>query len=112
MLVKYVIRTISKQNPATGRYNFPGIKNTNINNIAATTITNFSSLCNNIDEANDTAVSPARLLAQETLKSFARRTGTRTISSQYVDTFPLSSCQNGNGAAILAAMTTGTLMLM
>ena len=84
MLVKYVIRTISKQNPATGRYNFPGIKNTNnINNIAATTITNFSSLCNNIDEANDTGVSPARLLAQEALKSFARRTGTRTISSQY-----------------------------
>ena len=54
MLAKHVIRTISKQNPATGRYNFPGIKNTNINNIAATTITNFSSLCNNIDEANDT----------------------------------------------------------
>ena len=80
MLAKHLIRTISKQNPATGRYNFPGIKNTNINNIAATTITNFSSLCNNIDEANDTGVSPARLLAQEALKSFARRTGTRTIS--------------------------------
>ena len=29
MLVKHVIRTIRKQNPATGRYNFPGIKNTN-----------------------------------------------------------------------------------
>ena len=112
MLVKHVIRTISKQNPATGRYNFPGIKNTNINNIAATTITNFSSLCNKIGEANDTGVSPARLLAQEALKPFARRTGTRTLSSQYVDILSLSSCQNGNGAAILAAMTTGTLMLM
>ena len=42
MLVRHIIRTISKQNPATGRYNFPGIKNTNINNIAATTITNSS----------------------------------------------------------------------
>ena len=31
MLVKHIIRTISKQNPATGRYNFPGIKNTNNN---------------------------------------------------------------------------------
>ena len=29
MFVKHVIRTIRKQNPATGRYNFPGIKNTN-----------------------------------------------------------------------------------
>ena len=29
MFVKHVIRTIRKQSPATGRYNFPGIKNTN-----------------------------------------------------------------------------------
>ena len=54
MLVKHVIRTISKQIPATGRYNFPGIKNTNINNIAATTITNFSiKQCNNNNNNNN-----------------------------------------------------------
>ena len=29
MFVKHIIRTFRKQNPATGRYNFPGIKNTN-----------------------------------------------------------------------------------
>ena len=57
MLVKHVIRTISKQNPATGRYNFPGIKNTNINNIAATTITNFSiKQCNNNNNNNNTLI--------------------------------------------------------
>ena len=65
MLVRHIIRTISKQNPATGRYNFPGIKNTNINNIAATTITNFSSLCNNIDEANDTVAKASNKLQEK-----------------------------------------------
>ena len=70
-------------------------------------ITNFSSYVIKLARQGY-GVSPARLLAQEALKPFARRTGTRTISSQYVDTFSLSSCQNGNGAAILAAMTTGT----
>ena len=65
MLVKHVIRTISKQIPATERYNFPGIKNTNINNIAATTITNFSSLCNNIDEANDTVAKASNKLQEK-----------------------------------------------